>query len=502
MVKQPAATPPPTWSAASLLQKIFNRNAAPQPLENEPNADGTFTPLVNKTPRGTSGTQSFAGYNYEEYLQTLRGRKRADIFDQMRRSDSQIKMCLSAVKNPLRSSVKEIVPGDVDSPEAKKQAEFIEHVLFHDMEKTFDETFNEMLTFVDFGFSLFEITDKVVLNDEKYGTYNGIQSLGWRSPRTIERWNVDGNGKLVNVTQWAQGDLYRFVDIPAEFLLCFSLDKEGDNYEGVSWLRAVYGNWFRKNTYLKLNAIGIEKYAIPTPMAEVPDQKQDSDEYKNLVDVLENFVSHQKQFITYPKDWKIDLKPSVFDPAKVEASVDAEDKRIAKAFLANFLELGLNGTGAFALSNDLSNFMLAGLQQLANIITGVVNKVLIPRIIQLNFGPQKTYPRLKISGITDKFSKELADMLVELAGGKFITPLDEDEIHIRKRLDLDQLPEDKMRKNNPTPVVDPNAPPATPVGGVDKKPGEQGSAGGANDPAPTFMDRIRAEQVLLTEAQK
>jgi hypothetical protein len=56
-------------------------------------------------PIGTSGTELFAGYFSEEYLQLLRGRKGAKIFDEMRRSEAQVAMLLSAVMNPIKSGV-------------------------------------------------------------------------------------------------------------------------------------------------------------------------------------------------------------------------------------------------------------------------------------------------------------------------------------------------------------------------------------------------------------
>jgi hypothetical protein len=267
--------------------------------------------VIHPEPVGSAGTESYAGYPNEEYLDSLRGTERAKTFDKMRRSDSQIKMCLSAVKNPIKSATWEMDPaeGYQDEPWAKEDAELMQWILFNGMEKTWRQTLHEILSVLDFGHSVFEIVDKVVFDHPKFGSINTLRSMAFRSPKTIERWNLDkATEKLVSISQYAYGDLDRMVDIPAEFLVIFSLDKEGANYEGISALRCTYGNYFRKNAYLKINSIGIDKFAVPTPIATVPANKTNTAEFANLIAALEAYMSHEKGYITVPEGWTIDLK--------------------------------------------------------------------------------------------------------------------------------------------------------------------------------------------------
>ncbi len=74
-------------------------------LESEENKE---LPAFHSTPIGSSGTENYGGYFEEEYLDALRNNERADVFDKMRRSDPQVMMCLSAVKNPIKSASAEI----------------------------------------------------------------------------------------------------------------------------------------------------------------------------------------------------------------------------------------------------------------------------------------------------------------------------------------------------------------------------------------------------------
>lgn len=391
--------------------------------------------VVQNRSAGSSGTHIYGGYFAEEYLvNILHGTAAADVYDKMRRSDAKIKMALNAVKTPIKSANWEIRPGD-DTDEAKLHAQFIEHVLFHDMDRPFSK--NEMLTIADFGYSVFEVTHKPVLNHPTFGSYIGLKALGWRSPRSILTWNLDPNtGAVRSVRQLITGDLGRWTEIPGEFLLVATLEKEGDNYEGISLLRAAYGAWARKNLYLKLMAIGIERNAVPTPTVEVPSGQQNSVDYDNLILALENLTSHQSSYLTFPAGWKLDSLKNNFDPDKVKLAVEFENSELVSAFMANFLLLGSTQSGSRAVSMDQSQFFLGAIQYVADEAVSPINHTLIPNLIKMKFGPQEKYPLLTVSGISDKAGLELGNTLKALAETQYIQPDDELEEHLRKRFSL------------------------------------------------------------------
>lgn len=400
---------------------------------------------VQTTPVGSTGIKVYAGYYAEEYLlNELQGTVQADKYDQMRRSDSKIKMALNAVKTPIIAANWEIVPCDQDDAQSKLQAEFIEHVLFKDMDKPFSKM--ETLSLADFGFSIFEITHKAVLDHPKFGAYIGLKSLGWRSPRSILYWRLrPSDGTIDHVRQLITGDLQRYVDMPGQFLLVSSLEKEGDNYEGVSLLRSAYGAWKRKNLYLTLMAIGAERNAIPTPTAEVPDGKQSSVEYQNLIAMLQNYTSHENSYLAYPEGWKIDFLKDTFDPQKLITAIDFENSEIVSSFMANFLLLGSTQSGSRAVSMDQSEFFLGAIQYVADEAVSAINHKLIPELIKMKFGPQEAYPQLKITGISDKAGSELATALKDLAMSQYIQPDDSLEEHIRKRYQLPKKSDEGVR---------------------------------------------------------
>ena len=383
---------------------------------------------VNKEQIGSSGTKIFGGYFSEEYLQNLRGMRAADIWDKMRRSESQVVMLLAAIINPIKSANWEIEPYS-QNPEHVKHAELIKTILFEGLD--FDTFKHEALTFIPFGFSLFEAVHNVVFNHKRFGTFNGLASLGFRSQRTVLSWNLEKKtGRILSIDQQAYGDVADNEKIPGEFLIVFTNQKEGDNYEGISALRGMYGAYTRKQLYLKLTAIGVEKYAIGTPVGTVPTGKDLlKEEIAGFKNVLESYTSHETSYILKPAGWEIDIQKVDFDASKIVELLKFENTEMINSVVANFLALGTNGSGgAFALSNDLSDFFTSGIQSYADIICGGLNRNLIPNLCKLNFGELEGYPKIKVTGISDKAGTELANVvktLIDAGALKADEPLEE-----------------------------------------------------------------------------
>ncbi len=413
--------------------------------------------VIHTKSLGSTGTENYAGYFSEDYLNEMRGTERARLFDKMRRQDSQVKMLLNATSSMLKGALWEIEPYDQTQDWAKQDAELVRYNLFEAMDKTWSQFLTEAFSFIPFGHSVFEPLHGVVFNHGVHGTINIVKSMPFRSQKTLENWYLDkeyGTDRLKSITQYSYGDIGKTINIPADVLLIFTNEQEGSNYEGVSALRCCYGNWFRKNLYMRLNAIGIEKFAVPTPVVEVPAGKESSPEFETLKECLEAYISHENAYLTIPFGWKLILNNSTYDPQKVEISIDNEDKRMTKAFLANFLELGMNGFGSQSLSLDLSDFFTGSIDQLAKNFSDKINQQLIPSIIQMNRPQRPGYPKLKHSGISDKAGKEFADVINGFVQQGVLSTDDVLESHVRKRF---ALPEAKNAGSGIIPGAVPGA---------------------------------------------
>lgn len=392
-----------------------------------PDAQPTITPMESPAKLqlkgiGNSGTQVFGGYFSEEYLHDIRGRRGALIWDEIRRSEAQVAMLLNAMTNPIKAANWDVEAYDESDPECVKHKELVKKCLFEQID--FNTFKHEALTFVPFGFSLFEIVHNVTQDDPKFGEFNGLSAIGFRSQKTIENWQLEmKTGKLLGVNQYTYSDLGGNEFIPGDFLLVLTLNKEGNNYEGISALRPILGAYRRKDLYLKLAAIGLERYAVGTPIGTVPTGKESGAEYQAFLDVLQNYTSHEASYITKPQGWEIEIQKGEFDADKVKSMLVFENTEMITSVVANFLILGVHAAGgSLALGSNLADFFTSGLYAYSGVVTDAVNLQMIPNLVKLNFGPQRGYPKLKVTGISDKAGKELGETIKLLADSRVLDP--------------------------------------------------------------------------------
>lgn len=476
------------------------------------NFAGGYRP--NLRPIGGSGTELQGGYFSEEYLQKLRGRRGAKLFDEMRRSEAQVSMLINAVMNPIKSAAWEVQPAPENSgiplETAKLHAEYIEECRTKQID--WEAHLHEALTLLTFGYSLFEVVHQVIFNHPKFGTVNGLKGLAFRSQKTIERWIVsDDTGDLESVEQWLQADYVsegsakRTMD--AQHLLVMTLNKEGDNYEGIAALRPMYGPYFRKNLYLKILAMGIEQNAKGTVVGTSPaGLDEDDEQIANFKTILQNYVAHESAYILKPAGWEVTVESHDFDPEKLKNVIVFENTEMINSLCANFLALGMNGGGgAFALGTDLSDFMLNGIKCIANIPRGVWNRKLIPDLIKLNFGEQVAYPTLEVSNIDDKAGKELADIVNTFVTSGVIKADDKLDESMRKRYGLPAA-DPATARDKPAPAFgaapgedDPN----DPTNEDDPKNKDKKKPPGEDKPDPEVDPKLLSEQrIQLAEAGK
>lgn len=496
----------PTSGRVIRFAEIAAGKAQPDPTE--PGAgqagDSVSMPKAHYAALGTTGTSVMSGQFNEEYLSTLTGMDAAEEYDKMRRKESAVKMVLSAIKRPLISAAWEVMPGG-DDAEALKDAEFIKHVL-GDMSETPTQFRVEAASAVDFGYSLFEIVHKLVPNHPEWGTYIGLEVLGFRSQKTIERWNLEPKTcRIRSVDQRAEGDLKVKTEIPGDFLMVISIDREGSNYEGISVLRPCYGPYTRKDLFNKLLAIGVEKYSIPPPIGYFPAGKENSEEYAHFVEMLQSWTSHESNYITVPRDpapdtradvWDVKVEKIDFDPSRIQAVIDAQDRQMAKAVLAQFLELGQGGNGgSYSLSLDQSDFFLAGIEYIASLIAEAQNRV-IRDLIKLNFGPRRAYPYMQASGVRDKAGKEFAEVIGILTEKKAVTADAVLEAFLRKRFGLPEASPETAREQDPPSGFGAPGKPGKP------KPGEQDEDDEPMPPAAADDDEAEEEEDEPEERQR
>ena len=108
---------------------------------------------------GISGENTINGQiRSDEFLPELRGKKAIRKYREMRDNDSTIGAVMYATEQVLRDVDLKVYACN-DSPEAQREADFVESVLC-DMDHTLDDHIAEALSCLSYGFAWFEVVYK------------------------------------------------------------------------------------------------------------------------------------------------------------------------------------------------------------------------------------------------------------------------------------------------------------------------------------------------------
>ena len=390
---------------------------------------------------GDAGNEIYAGISYDEYNAKLRAVDGIKVYDEMRRSDGTVKAALLSVSLPVMRANWYIKPASEDQVD-KDVADFVSKALFELQTITWADLLRQSLLMLPFGVMLFEKIFDVIPVD---GTDRVVwKKLAPRLPKSIQAWEMkDGQPGVQQRT--SKGAI---VDIPMEKLLIFTNEREGDNLEGNSVLRAAYKHWHFKNTFYKIDAIAFERQGLGIPYAKLPAVYSEADRAKAEI-ILKNMRANDKGFIIEPNDWEIGYKDmkssSTRDPEK---SIMHHNREITKSVLAQFLELGATDSGSRALSQDQTKLFLQSLEAVAANIADTLNKYAIKELVDFNFPNVEDYPELCFANIRETDVKAIADTYKVLtdAGGIHTDPADEQ--HFREMLHLPERTEEYIEDSN------------------------------------------------------
>ena len=425
------------------------------------------------------GIQGYGSIFMEEFLYELHGARGVQTFEEMANNDSTVGGMLFAVNMLMRKAEIHIEPGG-ETAKDKEAADFIESCMY-DMEKTWPETFSELLSFLHIGWSLHEICYKrrvgktsSPLTNSKYS--DGL--IGWRkfAPRaqdTLEGWEyTPGTDDLVGMWQLAPPDFNRCM-IPMTKALHLRTRSYKDNPEGRSILRTAYRDWYFKKRLQEIEAYGIERDLAGFPVLSAPEgmdiwDSSDPDMVAALT-YAEMLVSSirrdSREGLVIPGGeggWKLELLASTgkrqFD---TNAIIERYNKAIATSILADFIMMGQQQVGSFALADSKTEIFALAIGAFLDVICEAFNNQAIPRLIDLNgdhFKGITDYPQMCHGDIENKDLQTFTTFVKEMIGVGVLTPDEELEKEIRR---VGGLPE-KVETATPKevqPGEDPNADP-------------------------------------------
>ena len=438
------------------------------------------------------GKNGYGSILYEEFLPELRGIKGVQAYTEMADNDATVGAILFAIEMLMRNCEFHVEPAG-DSSKDKECAEFVESCM-NDMERTWTDTLSEILSFLTYGWSYHEIvykrrvgrTSSPITNSKHADGLIGWRKLPIRAQDTLEGWEYkDDTDELVGMTQ-APPPQYGHITIPLEKALHFRTRSRKDSPEGRSILRTAYRAYYFKKRIEEIEGYGIERDLAGFPVLYSPANldiwdTEDPETAATLAraeQIVSSIRRDQREGLVLPggyeegTGWKLELLTSgsrrQFD---TNAIIDRYDKRIATSVLADFVMLGQDQVGSFALADSKTKIFALAIGTYLDIICEVFNNQAIPRLIDINgehFKGITDYPKMKHGDIEEVDLEKLANFIVQLCGAGIIAPDDELEDHVRR---VANLPEKTTPREIPAQNA-PQKPTGGPQGGGKEKPEE------------------------------
>lgn len=358
---------------------------------------------------GRTGLIEYNGNIGEELIPELKERsKRIKTYKEMSENDAVISGILFVVQMLCRSVAWKVEAYSKDTQDIKN-AEFLLQC-WEDMSHTPQDFISEALKMLDYGFSIFEIVYKK--RDDSNSNYPDGK-IGWRkfatrSQDSVDTWKFDNEGGIAGFNQWVQGSTSS-VFIPIEKLLLFRTSSYKNNPEGVSVLRKCYRSWYLKKHIEDVEAIGIERDLAGLPVMYVPAAitmasatAEEKATYAKCEKIVQNVRQDEEAGIVLPSitdekgnrlfDFKLITSGGgrSFDTDKI---VRRYEQRIAMSMCADFMMLGTDQSGSFALSENKTTLFSQAIEVYLDIIRDVLNQYAIPRLFEINGMDTRACPR-------------------------------------------------------------------------------------------------------------
>lgn len=408
---------------------------------------------------GRIGQKRYGGTFYEEFLRELRGKKGIETYREMAENDDTIGAILFSVEMLIRQASWNVEPGG-DTPKDKEAAEFVEQCM-HDMQDTWTDTISEILSFLTYGWSFHEIVYKRRMGktrDQKTRSKYNDGLIGWRklpirAQETLYQWEYDDEDNLIAMTQLPPPN-YGLITIPMDKAMLFRTKSRKGNPEGRSILRNAYRSWYFKRRIQEYEGIGIERDLAGLPVFTAPEDiaiwDEDDPDMVKLRTGMEAMVQKirvdELAGIVKPHGFEFELLNSggskQFD---TNAIIQRYDTGMAMTVLADFIFLGHQQVGSFALSSDKTELFSMAIGAYLDIICETFNSQGIPQLIDVNgshFDGITDYPKLTHGDIENADIQKLASYIKDMTGIGILVPDDGLEDYVREAAGLPERTSD------------------------------------------------------------
>lgn len=404
---------------------------------------------------GSGGLRKTGGYLDGDFLPELNGLTGAKKYTEMSSNDPVLSSLIFALTMLLRNAKWRIEPADTNDASTAAR-DWLEEELFKKMETSWADVIAEISSMFIYGYSPMEVT--YILRDE--GDL-GVRKIALRMQETVFKWAYDEeNRELVGL--WQMDYEHPMIFIPLQKLLLFRTTTAGGTPEGRSLLRGSYVTWVRKKAVeeaegrASMRAAGVVVLRVPGQImmgTASPEEKLVFNSYKAIA---ERLAQDRQGAMVLPSDIHPESKAPIYSLEYVVADgrrsndmspiIERMDKRMASTVLADFILLGQQAVGSFALSSDKTDLFATALGGWMKQIVETFNRQLIKPLWELNGFPDETMPKVAVGDVEDRSLAELGTFIKDMStAGMALFPNPELEDYLLEAANLPEI-SDETRK--------------------------------------------------------
>lgn len=473
----------------AMLLRLEANNAIPGAIQRTAGGQRRYNPdalaraIQQNTPAkpdykeyGDTGLSRWGGsVDQSAELTELKGERGYKLYREMRANDPVIAAIFFAIENSLKQTTARIRPFS-ESKADKDVATFVDECRT-DMSFSWSDTMDFICQMLEMGTSPLEIVYKRRLGQHPQGytadagasQYNDGR-VGWRkwAPRPLDtlsignEWVFGLHGSIEGINQ-SLPDSGESVEIDIEKLLLFrSTAAPANSPMGIPIHRAAYTSYFYSKNFQEIEGIGVERDLAGIPIIYMGNDTTKTGENSDYVlakDLVVNLRNDEQAGIVVPyakmgfgasegQGMLVELLSAQNGRAQdVGGIIERYDKRKALSVLAQFIMLGMDKFGSFALSKTQNDLFALAISSWVQKIADVINMYAIPRLLNYNVFPgMKGYPTLAFSEVGIPDLAQMATFVNAMVGREVITPDAELERHLRQ---MARLPEPMIEVGKP-----------------------------------------------------
>jgi hypothetical protein len=387
---------------------------------------------------GSPGLAVWSGRIDDEPLKELSGNRWLKVVREMMDQDDVVGACLFAIEMLVRQAAWDVRPASDDAAD-HEVAEFVEECM-DDMQLSWANQLGEISTMFPFGWAYFETLYKQRKGEVRRqdGSVDYLRSskhddgkIGWaawspRSQETCDGWAFDEDGCITGMYQVAP-PAYQRVLIPIDRALHFMTSSRKNNPQGHSVLRAAYRPWYFKKHIQNIEGIGIERDLAGLAVAAIPASviSAGGAVYEAWKQTMRNVRRNEQEGLIVPSDRYPDgslqyevklLSTGGQRQFNTDVVISRYNTGIAMTVLADFILLGHQAVGSFALSSDKTDLFSIALGAWLDSICEVVNGRAIPALLKLNGIDMEHAPELVHGDVRKVSLQELGTYIGALSG--------------------------------------------------------------------------------------